>query len=339
MTKEGDKANAATRLPPSLPPRFVVGTFLNSSSQSLFTINLPPKNASSPPRAMLVLSHGLCGHCCRPGYLGLYESLSDAGVEVCALDHRGHGRSDGLPRGYVEKFDDYVVDLLAYIRQCQGKYNDNGDTSCPPLILMGHSMGGLISVMAALSLGSDQVGGIILTSPALGVDLNPMLKVQKFFGPMINKLLPKARIVDAIRPKELFRNPRSLREYIEDPLVQKGKVVARTAYCMSETMEIVKERRGEILCPILMLHGTNDRTTSPNSSLDFFRNVGSSRKRYLQLPLFRHEVFEGGPETDVLVSSIVKFASAGGCEFADVDGKEKEDDGLVVVEFRSVAPV
>ena len=156
---------------------------------------------------------------------------------------------------------------------------------------------------------------------------------------MINKLLPKARIVDAIRPKEMFRNPRYLRAYIEDPLVLKGKVVARTAYRMSETMDIVKERRGEILCPILMLHGTNDRTTSPNSSLDFFRNVGSRRKRYLQLPLFRHEVFEGGPETDVLVSSIVKFASTGGCEFADVDGMEKEEDGLVVVEFRSVAPV
>ncbi len=251
-------------------------------------INLPPKDVSPPPSAILVLLHGLMGHCCRLDYLGLYESLSDARVEVYALDHHGHGRSDSLPRGYAKKFDDYVVDLLAYIRQCQGKYTDNGDT-CPPLILMGQSMGGLISVMAALSLGSDQVGGLILRSPALGVNLSPMLKVQNFFGPMINKFLPKARLVNAIRPGELFCNPRAVRAYIEDPLVQKGKVVARTAYYISKTMDIVKERRGEILCPILVLHGTNDRMTSLISSLDFFRNVGSRRKRYIQLPLLWRE--------------------------------------------------
>ena len=86
-------------------------------------INLPPKDVSPPPSAILVLLHGLMGHCCRLDYLGLYESLSDARVEVYALDHHGHGRSDSLPRGYAKKFDDYVVDLLAYIRQCQGEFS------------------------------------------------------------------------------------------------------------------------------------------------------------------------------------------------------------------------
>lgn len=85
-------------------PNFKVGTIKNSRSQSLFTINLPPKHhiipeekdddttkfrtendriiekKLDPPKAMFVLSHGVMEHCLRQGYIGLYESLSEAGV-------------------------------------------------------------------------------------------------------------------------------------------------------------------------------------------------------------------------------------------------------------------
>ena len=44
-------------------------------------------------------------------------------------------------------------------------------------------VGGLISVMAVLKLGSYHVKGLILTAPALGVDMNIELKIQKLFAP------------------------------------------------------------------------------------------------------------------------------------------------------------
>jgi alpha-beta hydrolase superfamily lysophospholipase len=55
---------------------------------------------------------------------------------------------------------------------------------------MGQSMGRLVCLMLALGLGSNQVGGIILTSPALGIKMDLTLKIQKFFAPTIDKLLP-----------------------------------------------------------------------------------------------------------------------------------------------------
>jgi alpha-beta hydrolase superfamily lysophospholipase len=112
--KDGEEAataaTAATCDPPNLPPGFMVGTFVNSRSQSLFTINLPPKedgtpSSSSSPRAMLVLAYGIGEHCCQPGYVRLCKSLSGAGVDVYGFDHHGHGRSDSMPRGYANKFD------------------------------------------------------------------------------------------------------------------------------------------------------------------------------------------------------------------------------------------
>lgn len=109
----------------------------------------------------------------------------------------GHGRSDGEPRGYANNLEHYVEDLEEYVDSISKKnYIDKAKTP-PPLILMGHSMGGLLSLLATLHLGNDRVSGVILTAPALGVDMSFELKVQKFFAPVINTLAPKARIVDA----------------------------------------------------------------------------------------------------------------------------------------------
>ena len=194
-------------------------------------------------------------------------------------------------------------------------------------------MGGLVSIMVALRLGSDNVKGLILSSPALGIDMNLLLTVQKFFAPVINAFAPKARVVDAVRPDELSRNPQVVRAYNDDPLIQKGKTVARTAIEISKTFDVVKERRHEITCPMLILQGTDDRVTSTNASLDFFCNVGSLRKRYLRLGGLYHEILEE-PQTPLFLSSIVEFASSGGTKFAVcLNGKETEEEGLIDVEF------
>lgn len=133
-----------------------------------------------------------------------------------------------------------------------------------------------------------------------------------------------------MRPKDLSRNPDAVQSYIDDPLCIKGKLVARTAIQISKAFDTAKKRRGELTCPILMLHGADDHCTSINAACDFFRNVGSHQKRFLQLPGMYHELFEE-PEVDQLMVSIAGFASSGGKEFARIDGEEK--DGLVNVAF------
>jgi alpha-beta hydrolase superfamily lysophospholipase len=245
----------------------------------------------------------------------------------------GHGRSDGEPRGFANKLDHYVDDLEEYIDFISKKYyTDKGQTP-PPLILMGQSMGGLLSLLTTLRLGNERVAGIILTAPALGVDMSLELKIQKFFAPVINTLAPKARIVDAVDPSEMSRNKVAVQQYIDDPLTQTGKLVARTAIGMSGAFDIIKSRRGEITVPILTLHGTADKCTWPKATEDFFRNVGTpvEKKRFLKLPEMYHELLEE-PETDQILEYINAFASSGGKEFAKVDGVES--DGVIEVVFK-----
>lgn len=163
--------------PPALPDRYITDSFTNARSQSIFTIHLPRADTSVPPKAMFILIHGTAEHCCRNGYIGLYESLAKAGVDVYSMDTHGNGRSDGEPRGYTETFDHYVNDTVEYIQLVRSKYEKD---QCPPLVLMGDSLGGCIAVVTALKMGNGKSNmSLILLSPALGVDMNLELKIQK----------------------------------------------------------------------------------------------------------------------------------------------------------------
>jgi alpha-beta hydrolase superfamily lysophospholipase len=143
---------------------------------------------------------------------------------------------------------------------------------------------------------------------------------------MINYLCPKARIVDVVDPKELSRNKDAVKAYIDDPLCPVGKMVARTAIETDRAFDYIKQRRGEINCPILMLHSPEDKCTSQKASEEFFGNIGTAleSKRYLKCNGMYHELLEE-PETERIVDSIVTFAASGGQQFVEDEG----NDGVV----------
>lgn len=65
----------------------------------------------------------------------------DEGFIVYGLDHQGHGKSEG-DRTFVSEFNDYAEDVIHYIEKVMKESNDN-----LPQFLLGHSMGGTISVV------------------------------------------------------------------------------------------------------------------------------------------------------------------------------------------------
>ena len=89
-------------------------------------------------RAVLLVSHGLGEHGGR--YAQVAEELAAHGITVHAIDHRGHGRSEGR-RGHVAHFGEFVRDFETF-RVAVAKEHPSG----APLFLLGHSMGGLIAI-------------------------------------------------------------------------------------------------------------------------------------------------------------------------------------------------
>ncbi|MEM9493787.1 MAG: alpha/beta fold hydrolase, partial [Myxococcota bacterium] len=97
--------------------------------------------APGPARASALIIHGYMEHCGR--YRELAHVLVGAGVSVLSYDMRGHGRAAGQ-RGYIREFTDYLDDLDAALGQLEVR----ADAAAAPLLLIGHSNGGLITCRA-----------------------------------------------------------------------------------------------------------------------------------------------------------------------------------------------
>ena len=87
------------------------GAITGQDNLTLFTQHWLP---DTPPRAVIILAHGYAEHSSRYAHVAAY--LTAHGYAVYALDHRGHGRSEGVPV-LIHDFDEYVADLRTYFEQ------------------------------------------------------------------------------------------------------------------------------------------------------------------------------------------------------------------------------
>ena len=158
---------------PSLPPMH------RSSYLSLSTGDLHVTDSGGPGRPV-VLVHGLGGQ--HTNWLDVRERLEGLG-RVISVDLPGFGLSPPLPSATLEGFAGVVIEVAEHF---------GGDA-----VLVGNSMGGLISEMAASSR-SDLIAGLVLIAPAtrrygarpvdLGIFARLALQSLPGTGPMIASL-------------------------------------------------------------------------------------------------------------------------------------------------------
>ncbi|HWK65995.1 MAG TPA: alpha/beta hydrolase [Rhizobiaceae bacterium] len=106
-------------------------------------LNLYVNQATGPARAAVQINHGLAEHAAR--YARFAGTLADHGYHVYAHDHRGHGStfSPDAPRGVFARAnggDKLLADVLA-VHDVIAK-----DHPGLPVIVFGHSMGGLVAM-------------------------------------------------------------------------------------------------------------------------------------------------------------------------------------------------
>ena len=223
---------------------------------------------SGPTRATVALLHGLAEHAGR--YAAVAGRLNAAGIELVAIDLRGHGHAPGK-RAYVKRFDDYLLDAQALL--------DDAAQSCAPLFLMGHSMGGAVAALYAierLDASGRRLSGLILSSPALA----PGRDVPKWMlalSQLISRLYPGFPAMK-IDPALLSRVQPVVNANLNDPLVHHGAIPARTGAELLLAMARIERGRTGLRMPLLVFHGTADKLTEPDGSRAFGEHAGSLDK-------------------------------------------------------------
>jgi acylglycerol lipase len=245
-------------------------------------------------KAVIILVHGYAEHSGR--YLHVIEPLAENGYDVYTLDHRGHGKSEGM-RAYVDGFDAIVADLKSYYDQIAAQHPDS------TIFMIGHSMGALISLYYTLK-HQETLAGLVTSGPPLTAEEN-MSPLLVMAANTLNKLIPTAPIVNAIQAS-LASDPSVDEAFQRDPLTYKGKMRVRTGLSISETARYVREHLADLKLPVLFLHGEADGICPPSGSKLAYKHASSEDKTLKLYPGMMHEIFNE-PEHDTVLADVIDW--------------------------------
>jgi alpha-beta hydrolase superfamily lysophospholipase len=225
-----------------------------------------------PPRAVVLIVHGLGEHASRYGHVA--RRLIDWGFAVRAYDQRGHGESGG-ERGALSSEALLLEDLAEVVDntrlRAQRLPGREGAAGPLPLILLGHSMGGLV-VGRFVSLKTRVVEGLVMSSPALDPGLNAL---QKLLVATLPAIAPNLRINNGLNPEFISHDTQVVRNYLADPLVH-AKISARLAKFIATAGPATVAAAAGWTTPTLLMYAGADKLVNPAGSRAFAAAAASN---------------------------------------------------------------
>ena len=237
----------------------------------------------------VLIVHGLGEH------IGRYEhvaaQLNAAGWNVTGHDHRGHGRSQGA-RGALVRDDDYLADLALVIDRARSRGHG-------PLVLLGHSLGGLIASRFVLGAPGAAwvrpVDALVMSSPALDIGMSAP---QKALLAVLGPIAPNLAVNNGLKPDWISRDAAVVRAYRDDPLVH-DRVTPRVVRLLLDGGLAVRAAASAWAVPTLLMWAGSDRCVAPRGSAQFAAAAPPGRVLAREFaPLF-HEIFNEPEQAQV----------------------------------------
>ena len=247
----------------------------------------PPENA----RAAVLLLHGLGEHMGRYGYIA--SALQAAGYVVFGYDHHGHGLSSGM-RGNLLSSTHLLDDVDFVIKRVRA-------LTPAPLVLLGHSMGGLIAARAVAN-SLPHIDALVMSSPALGAQTN---LIQKFLLATLPKLFPHVRVDNGVKTPWVARDAQVVRAYVEDPLVHRQISAGLAAWILKEGAQTVAQASAWSM-PTLLLYAGQDQLVLPQASAEFARLAPSQVVQSHCFNVMYHEIFND-PEKALVLTKLLAW--------------------------------
>lgn len=226
----------------------------------------------------LIMLHGLMAH--SMAYRRVAHALA-ARYHVIIPDLPGHGRDHSFHssavRPEIDSFADWFSQLLDTVQKSiLLEKPDNSTNPNPPIHLVGHSLGAILSFLAtARPLDNDRLTSLTLVSPGLHLDVPR-------WAPNIVKHLPVSlarlgtsrvgiRIYEPIQWRQARMNKNEINQYLE-PIQnpQRLKFMLALAQNLLETPDRITNAH-QVDLPTMIMWGTHDRMI-PRSTLELIQN-------------------------------------------------------------------
>jgi acylglycerol lipase len=239
------------------------------------------------PRAVVVLAHGASEHSGRYAWTG--DQLAGRGYALYAIDHRGHGRSEGR-RAVIDRMSHAVEDLHTLVENAASAHSGR------PVVLLGHSMGGAVALSYTIE-HEDALDGLVLSAPLAA--LEAASPVARAAGRVLSVVAPSLGVV-AIDSTAVSRDPQVVADYDADPLNYHGKLPARTVAELTAAIDGYPDAVQRFELPMFVMHGTADRLTPIAGSEMVVERAGSKDKELKRYDDLYHELLNEPERREVL---------------------------------------
>jgi acylglycerol lipase len=231
---------------PASPIRHSLATARMADGTILRTLRWEP---DADPWAVAEIVHGLGEHGGR--YHSVATALAGAGIDTWAYDHRGNGGSGG-PRVYLERFSQLHDDLGERLAALRALHPGR------PLVLYGHSLGGLIALGYVLSpMPRDLPDLLVLSAPGLDDNLPGW---QRPLAKALVRVVPRLKVANGVPRGGLSRDPAVESKVLADPLSADRSTVrfGSEAFAEQDRVRALLPGLDRLPVPTYVLHGSED---------------------------------------------------------------------------------
>ena len=224
-----------------------------------------------------VVVHGLGEHSGR--YRHFAEWFAPLGADIHAADLRGHGRSGGQ-RGYAPSLKALLDDIDIVVARARAE-------SSGPLVMVGHSFGGLLAIAFALDR-PDHLDRAVLSAPLL----IPKVRVpawKRTIAGILPRVAPRLALANEVDARLLSHDPEIATSYVNDPLVH-DRITGGLYGATIAHGEGFIARAAELRVPFLLMQGRDDQIVDPSGSQRFFARATAPDRAFCVYPGMYHEI-------------------------------------------------
>lgn len=240
----------------------------------------------------LIITHGHGEH--SGSYHRLVSALDDLNLNIYAWDLRGHGRSEGQ-RGFAESFEDYCKDFELFLKKLTLEKEIVGK----PIVLLSHSMGGLIQMKTLCDHPQLPICAAIFSAPLFGLAL-PVPAIKDRAARFLNQLFPKLTLWNEIKNEDLSRDLDVIREFETDNL-RHNKMSSGVYLGSLNTMSLVRAGCAKFNYPCLFQMSDTDPVTSFTDANTIFENLSSQDKSFKVYKNRKHELYNDLDRNEVFI--------------------------------------
>jgi alpha-beta hydrolase superfamily lysophospholipase len=247
---------------------------------ALHTYRWTSRAAEQQSGAVILIAHGYSEYGRRYDRVARY--LVSRGHPVYAYDARGHGFSPGQ-RGYIDGYARYVDDCTDVAREIGRRYPQR------PLVLLGHSNGGL-TALRTVQRGESGARGIVVTCPM--VALQPKHKpLPRSVAGVLAAVFPRLSLPNGINQRELSHDTAINESWSADPM-NHGKTTPRWFVGALDAMAEANAEASKVTLPILALRAELDSIVDPKGVGEFMDKVASADRELVTCAGAFHEVLQ-----------------------------------------------